>query len=582
MMKKTHLLLLSLILMGGQAAAQPAADDADLILTNGKIYTVNAAQPWVDAVAIKGRKLIYVGTAAGAGHYRGAKTQVIDLHGKMAMPGLNDLHVHPLEAYRNRLFECQFPQTYTADQMAQKISDCVASNPDATWIVGGQWETNFFENNKIASPREWLDKISGDKAVLLRDSSFHNHWANSKALAIAGIDRDTPDVSGGEIVRDKATRVPNGLLFERAADLVVAKIPSWTPAQNQRAAFEGVNLAASLGITGIKEAWASVPMVEAYKAVQVKDGLNLHLSVCLGVDPFLNKDETLDMARLDRVRRENAGPNLYTDCAKIVLDGVPSAARSAAMLQDYASASPDAPTTKGKLIFTPEKLDQMVVALDRAGITVKIHAAGDGSQRAALDAIAYAQKVNGNSGLRHELAHAGFVDPIDIPRFVKLNAVAEVSPYIWFPSIKTESIVRTVGERGEHYFPVKTMLKEGVNVVAGSDWPAGALPDMNPWIGMEGLITRRNPWGDYPGVLWPEQAITLQQAIEIYTKNGARALKLGDVSGSIETGKWADMIVLDQNLFDIPADMIGDTKVDLTLFEGRIVYRRAASGGEGN
>jgi predicted amidohydrolase YtcJ len=245
------------------------------------------------------------------------------------------------------------------------------------------------------------------------------------------------------------------------------------------------------------------------------------------------------------------------------------------MIENYTPLHPGDPGVNGLLIHSSDEMKTLIAELDRDGITVKTHAAGDRSVRVTLDAIEYAREQNGDSGLRHEIAHAGYVDPTDIPRFVLLDAVAEVSPYIWFPSIKTESIVRAVGgERGEHYWPLKDMLDAGVNVVAGSDWPAGALPDMNPWVGIEGLVSRRNPWGAFPGVLWEEQAISLDQVLKIYTKNGARAMKLGDVSGSIETGKLADMIVLDRNIFNTPVDDISDTKVEITLFEGKIVYER--------
>ena len=572
-MKNLCLLLVSLIAVGGCALAQPSTDVADLMFINGKIYTVYPGQPWAEAVAIKGGKFIFVGSTEDAGHYRGKGTEVIDLHGKMAMPGLNDLHVHPVYGYTVKLYECTFPPTSQPDDVAKTVAACAARNPDAKWIVGGNWETDFFVKHDIKSPKKWLDKVSGGKAVLLRDSSFHNYWANSKALELAGIDRNTPDVKDGEIVRDKDTGEPNGLLYEGASDLVHSVIPDWTPAQYQRAALEGVKAASRFGMTGFKEAWASIPIVKAYKAVEQAGDLHVHLAVAISVQPFLDKDKNLDIEKLNQVRDENRGKDLDTDFAKIVLDGVPSVSRTAAMLQDYMPIHPGAPTTKGLLLYTQDQLDHMMAALDADGMTVKVHAAGDRSARAVLNAIEYTRKKNGNSGLRHEIAHAGFVDPTDIPRFVKLNAVAEISPYIWFPSVKTESIIRAVGNRAEHYWPVRTMLQDGVNVVAGSDWPAGALPDMNPWVGMEGLISRRNPWGAFPGVLWKEQAITLEQALKIYTVNGARALKLGNVTGSIETGKSADMIVLDQNLFDIPVDRISDTKVEMTLFEGHVVYR---------
>ena len=163
----------------------------------------------------------------------------------------------------------------------------------------------------------------------------------------------------------------------------------------------------------------------------------------------------------------------------------------------------------------------------------------------------------------------------DIPRFAALNAVPEISPYIWFPSAKViDPILSAVGERGKRYWPVKSLLEAGAEVAAGSDWPAGALESMNPWVGMEALISRRNPLDEHPGALWEEQAITLEQALRIYTLNGAKALKLEQQTGSIEVGKLADIIVLNQNLFEIPAERISDTQVEMTLFEGKVVYQK--------
>ncbi|MEJ1962717.1 MAG: amidohydrolase [Gammaproteobacteria bacterium] len=556
---------------GAAAAAKPAADT---VLTNGKIYTVNPAQPWAEAVAIKDGKFSFVGSAADARAYQGKDTKVVDLQGGMAMPGMNDLHVHPVEGFKVQLFECVFTGSATPDDIKRVLSKCIADQPNAKWIVGGQWETDFFAKNNIASPREWLDKISGDKAVIFRDTSFHNRWVNSKALALAGISKKSPEIPGGQIVRD-ASGEPNGLLFERAARPVEDLVPDWTPQQYVQAAREAMKVANRLGITGLKEAYGHLEALKAYKVVADASEVNVHLMVCIPVELVLDKKGNLDLDALAKARAAYQGRNVSSDCVKIVLDGVPSTSRTAAMLANYTPLHPGEEAHNGSLLYSPEVLNRLITQLDKQGLTVKIHTAGDRSVRVTLDAIEQARKANGDSGLRHEIAHAGFVDDADIPRFVRLNAVAEVSPYIWFPSAKTNDIRRAVGPpRGEHYFPIKTLLASGVNVVAGSDWPAGALPDMSPWVGLEGMVTRQNPWGNAEGVLWKEQAIPLADALRIFTLNGARALKLQDATGSIETGKLADLIVLNQNLFDIAPDRISETQVKLTLFQGKTVYER--------
>jgi len=229
--------------------------------------------------------------------------------------------------------------------------------------------------------------------------------------------------------------------------------------------------------------------------------------------------------------------------------------------------------SSGMLHVGPELLKSNLIALDRAGFTVKMHAAGDGSVREGLDAIEAARRANGPSGLRHELAHAGFISAQDLPRFKALDAVAEFSPTLWFPSPIIDSIVSAVGPEGRHYWPVRTLLDLGAPVAAGSDWPA-AVPSMDPWAGMEAFVTRADPSHVTPGILWPEQAITLAEAIHLYTLDGARTLRLENRTGSLIAGKSADFIVIDRNLFKIPPAAISHTQVLATYFEGRRVYAR--------
>ena len=564
-----------------QAAAVTgeAAPSADTLLVNGQVYTVNPAQPWAEAIAVRDGRILFVGSDEEAAAYRGEQTEVIDMEGKMAMPGLNDLHVHPVYGFTVQLFECVFPGTATPDVVRQTVTQCVADYPDAEWIIGGQWETDFFIKHDIPSPRRWLDEISGDKAVLLRDTSFHNRWANSKALELAGLTRDSPEIPGGEMVRDKKTGEPNGLLYESAAGPVLRIIPDWTEEQYLAAAREGVRAANRFGLTGIKEAWATPQGLKAYKTLDENGEVSVHLVTSMSVLPMLDEEKNLNAEILEQMRTAHRGRNVNTDAVKISMDGVPSASRTAAMLADYMPAYEGAPTHNGKQHYTQEELSRLIVQLDKLGMTAKVHTAGDRSVRVTLNAIEVARQANGDSGLRHELAHAGYVDEADIPRFAELDAVAEISPYIWFPSVKVDSIIRAVGEeRGQRYWPVRDLLEAGAQVVAGSDWPAGALSSMNPWVGLEAMVSRTNPWGLRQDRLWEEQAITLEQALEIYTRSGAKALLLEQDSGSLEAGKLADIIVLEHNLFEIPVEKISDTQVSLTMFEGRIVHRIQGGG----
>ncbi|NHN38180.1 amidohydrolase [Pseudomaricurvus alcaniphilus] len=556
-------------------ASEKAQEEADLLLTNGKFYTVNADQPWAEAVAIKNGNYLYVGAMRNAAEFKGENTKVVDLGGKMAMPGINDAHVHPTRGGIKKLFDCNFPFDSNPDQIAAAVAECVENNPDATWIRGGQWDSGFFDRYKIASPRRFLDAVSGDKAVLLNDDSNHNGWANTKALELAGITAETPDPADGTYVREPGSRVPNGLLLEGAEQLLSDKLPDWSPREYQLGALEAVRIANGFGITGMKDASTDEPTLAAYHALDQKGLLSVHMTTSIRT-PYGHRTQPLDYDRIDGLRDKYSSRHVNTAAVKIFMDGVPTASRTAAMLHPYAHAEEHSHgnPVDGMLHLQPNLLTEDLIELDKRGYTVKIHTAGDRSVRVALDAIAAARLANGDSGQRHELAHAGYIDPVDLPRFAELQAVADLSPYLWHPSPIIASIIDAVGSpRGEHYWPIKSLLQAQAPILAGSDWPA-AVETIDPWLGIEAMVTRADPEGKHTGTLWEAQSISLEDAVEIYTTRGAAALGRGNITGSIEVGKSADLIVLNHNLFAIEPQAISQTEVQMTLFEGTVVYRK--------
>jgi predicted amidohydrolase YtcJ len=262
---------------------------------------------------------------------------------------------------------------------------------------------------------------------------------------------------------------------------------------------------------------------------------------------------------------------VHTKFAKIFLDGVPTASRTAVMLDPYQVDAQMPEAISGTPLVSQDALVADLISLDKNGFTVKIHTAGDGAVRLALDAIEQVRETNGDSGLRHELAHAGYIHADDLPRFAALDVTADLSPAIWYPRPIFDSIAGAVGDRAWYYFPIKDLLNSGANLATGSDWPSVAAT-INPWPSLEAMVTRRNPFDNSEQALWPEQAISLAQAIEIFTLGGAKAYRLETVTGSIEVGKSAELVVLNQNLFEVPEATIGDTEVLMTLFEGRVVY----------
>ena len=550
-----------------------AGDAADKIFFNGHIYTMEQAQPQAEAVAIRDGKFIAVGSSEEVKKLAGETTVMVDLDGKMAMPGLNDGHSHPTDGAIANLFSCKFEFTATPDDIAETLTDCVKRNPDSDWIVGGRWDSNFFENYDIPSPRKWLDQYSGGKAVYFSDDSGHNGWANSKALELAGMTRETPDPEGGTIVRDPETGEPNGVLLEEAQILMESQLPDWTATQYEAGVREMARIANGYGITGIKDANAREPILKAYKAVDQAGDLNIRVAASIST-PYGYREDPLDYDRISRLQKEYASGRVNTSFVKLFDDGVPTVSRTAAMLEPYIHDDHFPKNHRGKLHLSEDVMTADVAELEKRGFTVKIHTAGDRSVRTALNAIERAHKISGRSDLRHELAHSEFVAPEDLARYKTLNVVADLSPYLWHPSPIVQSIFDAVGEEKSrrNLWHIRNLLEAGALVLAGSDWPA-AVPSMNPWIGIEAMVTRQDPYGKTPGALGPEQAISLEQALRIFTVDGARALRLEDVTGSIKVGKSADMIILDRDLFEHPADQIAESRVLTTILEGRIVYR---------
>jgi predicted amidohydrolase YtcJ len=546
---------------------------ADLVMVNGDIVTMDETQPRAQALAVCDGHIVALGTTAELRAYRGADTEVIDLAGRLAMPGLIDGHCHASKGAIANLFSCKFDFNATPEDIRRALLSSAARFPDAEVILGGRWGSGFFERHSIVSPRAWLDGIVPERAVYLRDDSGHNACANSRALALVGIDRHSIEPPGGRILRGPDKREPNGLLLEEADSQARGRLPDWSAAQYQTGVREMVRIANAYGITGINDADASLALLQAYQAVDAGQELNVYVAASM-TTPYGHRSVPLDYELLESWRDTYGSRHVDTRFVKIYQDGVPTSARSACMLAPYIE-HPDFPAGhRGVLHVDGAILAHDIAELEARGFTVKLHTAGDGSIRVALDAIETAHARSGRRDLCHELSHAGFVDAADIERFAALNVAADLSPYLWYPAPIIDSIRAALGARAEHYWPIRDLLEAGAPLLAGSDWPA-AVASMNPWPGIATLVTRRDPHDATRGALWPEQAISLAQALRIFTVDGARALRRSEVTGSLAIGKSADLIVLDRNLFAIDPDAVAGTEVEMTLFEGRVVYQRA-------
>ncbi|MFZ8986115.1 MAG: amidohydrolase [Steroidobacteraceae bacterium] len=562
------------ILTAALAALLPAAaaTAVDLLVHSGRIYTGVAAQPWAEAVAIEDGRVVRVGSNDELLAAASPTAQRVDLGGRMAMPGIVDAHSHPMGGAIKNLFECNFPFSAGPEEVAAAVAACAAKAKPGEWIIGGQWDSNFFVNHKLVSPRQLLDGASPDNPVALADDSGHNAWVNTAALAILGLGPESPDPEGGRINREADGRTPNGVLEETAAQLASRFMDRRPPAQLAAAVEEMQRLLNGFGITAVKIANTPDDHLEAITAMDRGPGLTLHVTTSLAT-PYGSREAPLDIAAYEARRDSFQSKNVNTNAIKIFLDGVPTASRTAGMLEAYAPDDHFPPGYLGEMHLAEELLTEDVKALDRAGFQIKIHTAGDGSVRRALNAIEAARLANGPNGPRHELAHAGYVGDADMARFAELNVAPDFSPYIWSPSPIIQSVIDAVGPRGERYWPTRDLLTGSAVVVAGSDWPS-AVDSPNPWPGIESLVTRRAANGDPEGTLWAEQGVELAEALAIFTANSATTHGFADVTGRIEPGVSADLIVLSQDIFAVDPDRIGDTEVLLTLFNGRVVHAR--------
>jgi predicted amidohydrolase YtcJ len=552
-----------------------AAPSADLILRNGRIYTVDHARPWAAAVAIRNGSFIAVGDEAAVETCRGPSTQIVDLKGRMAMPGIVDIHTHMLMGGQAEMYDLNFSSALDVDQICAAVRGWAEKASPGAWVVGAQWGTDKLPALNTAAALAKLDAASPGHPVLLRDDSYHNRWCNSEALRRCGITKDTPNPDKGEIGRDPERGELTGMMIEAAAGIVeraLGESGHYTPEMDQAAIARSIETLNSYGVTAFLEAASMKPIMTALKGLDDRGVLTAWAGCSMpAVEPAFMFGAAGD--ELFVLREQFRGRHVKPDFVKFFLDGVPGF-KTAAFHEPYTPDPIRGCCFRGTTMMTVPDLIRWLGKCERLGLSVKIHCAGDAAVTQALDAIEVVRGFNGPTNLTHQIAHASYITPDDVKRFGELGVVADLSPIIWYPTFFLEGHKVAMGkERAERFWPNRDLLEAGALMSGGSDWPV--IPNPDPWTGIEGMVTRRNPSGDFgDAVLWPEQALDLESTLEIYTINGARALQLGDVTGSIEVGKSADMIVLDRNLFEIPANEIADTKVLTTYFEGRPVHER--------
>jgi predicted amidohydrolase YtcJ len=533
---------------------------AELILENAAVYTLNKVQPWAEAVAVAGGKIVFVGSNSDAKKYKAEGTRVLDFSGKMVLPGFQDSHVHLISGGME-LEQCNLNDLQTKDEILARVRAYAAENPKKDWIVGGGWALPVFPE---ANPsKEELDAVVSDRPAYLSAADGHSAWVNSRALELAGVTAKTADPKNGRIERKAGTREPSGTLREAAANLVDRLIPEPAAEEYLSGLRGGLALANRFGITSIIEASADDKLLEAYAGLDRSNGLTLRVLASIYVDPEKGIAQIGDLVQK---RERYQGHYLKATAAKVFIDGVIES-HTAALLEPYL----DRPDDQGKPILEAEEFNRLAVALDKAGFQIHVHAIGDRAIRMTLDAMEQAGKANGPRDARHHIVHLELIDPADIPRFQALGVVANfqalwayADPYI---TQLTEPILGP--ERSSRLYPIGSVVRSGGLYAGGSDWSVSSL---NPLDAIQVAVTRRGP--DAPaGPAWlPDELVDLPTAIAAYTTNGAFLSFEEKRRGSIEAGKAADLIVLDRNLFKVPAQQIHEANVILTLLEGKVVY----------
>jgi hypothetical protein len=594
------LILAGGFLLGSSALAAynaRAVTPADLAYRNGAVYTVDAQDSVQQALAILDGRIVYVGNEAGIDAYIGERTQVVDLGGRMVMPGLVDGHMHPLNGGAS-LLKCNLDyERLTIEQMQARIQTCLDHTRDREpdgWLEVVNWFQEAMLPAGTVTTHAVLDSLKTRRPIFVRSSFEHSALINGRAIQLAGIGNGTPDPPNGKIGRD-STGVPTGLLDDAAQRLVDRLIPEAQPKDNVRSVKAALDAARKQGITSFLDAKATESTLAAFATVQREGGLTARAHFALLIAPSEGTAPARVVARITNLRqRYDQGaiaekPSMTVHNVKLFLDGVISApALTGAMLEPYwlpsetsANAVWKASTNRGpEVYFAAPVLKALLIAVAHAGFEPHLHADGDRAVHEGLDAAEALRSAFPARDIRVAIAHDEIVDQKDFPRFRQLNVVPVLS-FQW------EKRAPDTVDNAEKYLgparfsliePAGFLAEAGARIAYGSDWPVDPL---NEWFALKVGITRTNSpsaGADYQARLGEDKGLTRQQALRAITMNAAYELHQEAETGSLEPGKLADLIVLDRNVLAVPAAQIAETKVLQTVVGGRIVYSAEGQG----
>jgi predicted amidohydrolase YtcJ len=582
MSTRPFLALLTLVM--ACAAPEPSSDVADTVYTNGRIYTVNEVHPWVEAVAIKDGKFLVVGSSTEVERVTGESTEVIDLDGAFAMPGIGDNHIHPALVMPKRAY-CGLPGTFyepTEEQTIEALKQCIADYPDdLEWFVAAGFSVSAFAPETLT--REFLDQLIPDRPAYVEDETGgHSAWFNTRAMQVAELSKDYEDTSEGYYSRTADGELA-GMAYEGAVNPLLAALPPFDVELKKTAFSKLMDEALSKGITAFGEAYAGMfdGDLRAWEELHQEGKIKQHAVIYLKGN--LGTSELTPASTLEQWWNDYDLPG--TKGVKLGMDGSIESF-TAVLIDGYAetnvdpveSALPgdqldqDAPVDDAvNTIIAADAFAAYVAELDAAGFQVIVHAIGDGTVRTTLDGFERVIRANGNNLLRHRIDHCSLIHPDDLQRFVDLDVSCSIWPPLNAPLDYNVNGIKPVlkPETWARMYANRERWDAGIRLTNHTDAPAAT---MWPWFGMEAAITRRFPGKPDKGTMGEEHALSVEELIEAYTINTAWSLRIDDVTGSITEGKYADMIVLNHNLFEIPVTDIHMTEVLKTIFKGEVVY----------
>jgi predicted amidohydrolase YtcJ len=579
--------LVGVSIVSSAAAAAPA----DLAYRNGYVYTVDAKDSVQQALAIRHGRIVYVGNDAGISAYIGARTRVVDLSGRMLMPGLVDGHMHPAIAGAS-LLKCNLQyERLTIEQMQARIQACLDQTRDREpegWLEVVNWFQEAMLPQGTVTTHAVLDALKTGRPIYVRSSFGHTGLINGRAIQLAGIGQDTQDPAHGRIGRDSAG-LPTGILDDAAQRLVDHLIPPESPEDNVRAVMAALEAARRQGITSFLDAKATEAILAAFATVEQEGGLTARAHFAMLVQPTEASDPDKAIARLKKLRqRYDQGPvtlkaAMTVRNMKLFLDGVISApALSGAMLEPYwlpLDVSPNAGWRPSQnrgpdVYFAAPLLKALLIAASRSGFEAHMHADGDRAVREGLDAVAALRRELPGRDIRVAIAHDEIVNSADFPRFGRLNVIPVLS-FQWEKEAPdtVDNLEQYLGPaRYKRVEPAGFLAAAGARIAYGSDWPVDPL---NEWLAMQVGITRSDlptTAAEHPGRLGEDKGLSRRQVLRAITLNSSYELHQDAATGSLELGKLADVIVLDRNVMAVPVDQIADTKVIETVVGGQVVY----------